>query len=841
MQYNTHLSLLAIVVWRLQVLVAVSWLGLALVGQLPDSIGGWVSCPPAVYRVDADGRRRHRRGQGGKEPQGPGGWGWCYLCRTWRLPLWRSVALGAAWVARGQADCPWLIALPWVVWLSRVLAVWLPWLSWQPEWRLWQRLGGFAECWLLRVYLGLAVSGRLWGLAEWGARGEPWEAWSSGGSGGWSWNWSCFLCTASMVRVSHDESGRGYRAEISGNFTLEVAEDGPFRLRLLILFLRLLVVPDEVRGSRRTRDGRTPFVRQQALAEALGIPQPDISRWERYWLAGDWRRLLSQQAEEVLTLELQQRIIETWARLPSWGIERIHGFLVKQGVAVTESQVRQAGHESGWQVARGELARQCVEQGAELRRRDRWLVGELLRQIGFLLDKVERGQGLTVEERLEAAALREAGAEAGLAAPPPLKTLPWLLRVEQVVFGQWETVTDGSVRCLYCGSTQVARKSRQPREKKYYDEAGQLQTVAVYRYYCHNPQCPKGSFTDLPPGLVPYSRQRTEVHLLALQAYAWSYSNYRRTGAALGVASLTAYRWVSGWGQALLPVAALFGMVRSSGVVGVDEKYVLVPKNDKPAGKMRRWMYVYFAVDVYTYDLLHIAIFPHNNEESAQAFLLALRAKGYHPRVVVTDLRQDYGPVVAQVFPRAEHHECIFHALQNVQEYVKEAYGDNYAETHPEAAVLKERIYAIFDAKTKRTAHRRYAEVLALQGEYVQAHPAAFVIFDFLERHWPKLVNAIESDLVPTTNNTVELVIRRFDQHYQNFCGFQSIESAQLFLGVFEKLYRFTPFSPDAQPRLRGRSPLQLAGYDITQLPMTTLCNGQSIIWPTELAHVPNS
>ena len=50
-------------------------------------------------------------------------------------------------------------------------------------------------------------------------------------------------------------------------------------------------------------------------------------------------------------------------------------------------------------------------------------------------------------------------------------------------------------------------------------------------------------------------------------------------------------------------------------------------------------MYVYFAVDMYTYDLLHIAIFPHNDLRSAQAFLFALRAKGYHPSVLVTDLR----------------------------------------------------------------------------------------------------------------------------------------------------------------------------------------------------------
>ena len=293
-----------------------------------------------------------------------------------------------------------------------------------------------------------------------------------------------------------------------------------------------------------------------------------------------------------------------------------------------------------------------------------------------------------------------------------------------------------------------------------------------------------------------------------------------------------------------LPVAALFGVVRSSGVVGVDEKYVLVPKNDKPAGKMRRWMYVYLAVDVWTYDLLHIAIYPANDQDSATAFLLALRAKGYHPQVVVTDLRQDYGPVIAQVFPQAIHHECIFHALQQAQRHVKDAYGADYAEQHPEAAQLKQQIYRIFDAETLALATERYTAVVALRQDYVQARPEAAVIFDFLERHWPRLANSIDASLIPSTNNTVERVIGRFDQHYQNFCGFESIADAQRYLAVFEKLYRFTPFSQDAQPTIRGKCPLQLAGYDISQLPMTTLCAGLSIAWPVqtqEAACVPST
>jgi transposase-like protein len=367
--------------------------------------------------------------------------------------------------------------------------------------------------------------------------------------------------------------------------------------------------------------------------------------------------------------------------------------------------------------------------------------------------------------------------------------------------------------------------------------------VEVVRYYCHNPACAQGSFTHLPPGLVPYSPHRLEVHLLAWQAYAWAGSTYRRVGQALQVSEMTVYRWVSAWGQELLPVAALFGVVRSSGVVGVDEKYVLVPKNDKPAGKMRRWSYVYLAVDVYTYDLLHIALYPHNTRESAQAFLLALRSKGYRPRVVVTDLRRDYRPVIAQVFPQAQHHECLFHAMQEVSRYLQQTWGRDYAERQPAAEQMRQAVVHLLQADTKRAIQKRYRALLDQHDEYVRKAPALQWIFDFLEQHWPYLVNSVESILIPATNNAVEMVIRRFDQHYQNFCGFESIETAQVYLGVFEKVYRFSPFSDDARPEIRGKSPLELTGYDLRHMPMTWLCRGYSLDWAVAIQadHVPNS
>jgi transposase-like protein len=300
----------------------------------------------------------------------------------------------------------------------------------------------------------------------------------------------------------------------------------------------------------------------------------------------------------------------------------------------------------------------------------------------------------------------------------------------------------------------------------------------------------------------------------------------------LGVSKMTVYRWVSGFGYDLLPVAALFGVVRSSGVVGIDEKYVLVPKNDKPESDMKRWMYVYFAVDCYTYDLLHLEIYPYNTKVQAQAFLLALRAKGYHPRVIVTDMRVDYGGLIAHVFPQAVHHECIFHALQQLHKHFKEVYGKNYADTHPEREMLRADIDHIFDARTKRTAQRRYERVMAQRQKFVAQTPTAEAIFGFLERHWPRLVNAIESRHIPTTNNATEEVIRIFTQHYKTFCGFENVESARSYLAVFEKVYRFTPFSDDAQQRIRGKCPLELAGYEVLKLPIAHLFRGLALQWP---------
>jgi transposase-like protein len=414
----------------------------------------------------------------------------------------------------------------------------------------------------------------------------------------------------SRVNVEPQPDG-SYQAEICGHFSLRVGGDDPFRARLLLLFLRQLEAVGPQRRGGRTQDGRAPFVRQVQIADWFGMPQPVVSRLEGYWLAADWPNLLSAKTVEVLTPELRERVVGVFPAFPWWHMEEVYHHLREQGVAVTYDQVCQVARESGWQQLRQALHKRYHWSAEDFRPRDEWLVRQLLSMVESLVARLEARGGVTPEEQVALSDIQTLTREAGMVSIPPLKALPWMLRVEQVLFGEpvlaggpgWQAVEDGQVRCIYCGSPHVVRKSKRPRLKQYYDAEGQLQTVAVYRYYCRNRECQHQTFTDLPAGLVPYSRYRTEVKLRAVQMYAWGYSTYRRTGQALGVKSMTVYRWVSAWGYDLLPVAALFGVVKSSGVVGVDEKYVLIPKNDKPDGKMRRWMYVYLAVDVYTHDL----------------------------------------------------------------------------------------------------------------------------------------------------------------------------------------------------------------------------------------------
>ena len=804
---------------------------------------GWVSYPPQILDIRGSGRAGRRKwGENERGLSLPAGREW--VQHTWVRALMRSELLAALSLARiglgessfNMLDWAWL--LPWVEWAIEGVSVVWPWLGRQPEMRVLR--------WAVaKLRWASLLIGSLQVLAHWLAQREGLQSGPRvlAGIGFLSkeiiWQPESEKEEESIPWIAVKRESDGWQVWFGNRFYLPVQEGDSFQLRQAILLLRRLEGAQPRRGSRATRSGRRPMIAQQALARVFEMTQPEISRWERYEQKQDWANLLSLHSTEVLTTELRQQIIDVCAQFPWWSRKRVYEHLRQCDVTVTHPQVSQAMKESGWNRLQETMSRFFVLGVDSIRPRDESLLAELLGMVQQLVAKLETGEGLTPQIDLQIAHLKTASQELGIAPASDPPMVPWARKVTWLLFAAETTAQDDVIRCTYCGGTDVRPKGRKPRLKRYLDENQQWQSVEVYRYRCRNPACSYASFTHFPLNLLPYSPYPLHMRITALQMYAWGRSCYRRSARALGVPAGRVYSWVSAFGRDLLPIAALFGVVRCSGVVGIDEKWVQVPhKEPRGSGrsklpKPRRWMYVYLAIDIYTYDLLHIAIYARNSAHSTRAFLLALKAKGYRPKVIVTDLRPEYGPAIEKVFDQARHHECIFHALQWTHRQLKQSYGADYAKTRPDVVQLKEQIHAIFQAKTRRTAEKRHQKVMLLREKYVAQTPAVDSVFGSLERHWPTLANGIESTIIPRTNNATELVIRRFDQHYQNFCGFESLASARLFLAVFEKVYRFTPFTPDAQPRIRNKCPLELAGYDVTSLPMAQICKGWALHWPT--------
>lgn len=180
-----------------------------------------------------------------------------------------------------------------------------------------------------------------------------------------------------------------------------------------MLFLRLLDAPGAQRGSRRTRDGRTPFVRQEQLSAWFGLPHPDISRAEGYWVGGRWPELLGECTPEILTPELIRRVTTVLATFPHRDVDWVHQHLHAQGVAVSRRQVRQAAEQSGWSHLRQELSRRYHWTAQEFHFQEEWLIQELLSQVQRLLECLEQGQKAAPEEVWALDDLRTLVREAG--------------------------------------------------------------------------------------------------------------------------------------------------------------------------------------------------------------------------------------------------------------------------------------------------------------------------------------------------------------------------------------------------------------------------------------------
>jgi hypothetical protein len=234
---------------------------LTATGVQLESIGGWIVCPLRTVILEG-GRQKERR----RRAVACGSTCWMrYWLRSWVIPAIRSEALMALVFLSEARGWEWVWVLPWAAWLWKGVGMAWPRLGQQP---VYERIG-----WMWEKASGVALVGL--GLA-WATRQLPVV-------GRWGFSTfaigSCIQGCASRPDVAVEQDERGvYHVRLRGEFELHVNGEVELYKRMLVIFLGLLEMPGEVRKSRRTRDGRTPFVRQEQMACAGRIIHPFYNR-----------------------------------------------------------------------------------------------------------------------------------------------------------------------------------------------------------------------------------------------------------------------------------------------------------------------------------------------------------------------------------------------------------------------------------------------------------------------------------------------------------------------------------------------------------------------------------
>lgn len=259
-----------------------------------------------------------------------------------------------------------------------------------------------------------------------------------------------------------------------------------------------------------------------------------------------------------------------------------------------------------------------------------------------------------------------------------------------------------------------------------------------------------------------------------------------------------------------------------SGVLGLDEKWLCIPKSyaESERKARKKWRYAHFAVDLHTGDLLHVDVFESSDLPNVRAFLVALRARGIRPKSVVTDMWAGYEGLIEEVFgAKVVHHFCLFHHLQAFRERMRNYCGKDWKNA-PLLQELVKSVDHIYDCQKLKTAKKRLQKTLALRPILEAKHPEVLPLLDLLEKRFPKVSNCIGRRAIPTTNNGTERVIKAFNQHYKTMAGLESITTARAQLRLFRFFYRLTPQYERVNKGERGLCPLELAGFKVRGTPL---------------------
>lgn len=226
---------------------------------------------------------------------------------------------------------------------------------------------------------------------------------------------------------------------------------------------------------------------------------------------------------------------------------------------------------------------------------------------------------------------------------------------------------------------------------------------------------------------------------------------------------------------------------RFSRILILDGKYVGIK------GFERKIPFIY-GIDYLTHDIPLGDLFVSEDERSFSAFFGRLKQLGYTPKIVVADDRAGLKQALNKVFPNARLQLCQNHYLENLRQLLKIRTDEQYQH--------------FFNSLRLQVFREVWDEPTVIEGlKYVTIHHVGDntllqnIISEIYNRR-EDLFNYFKVKDCPNNTNLVELYNSHLNGRLKTIKGFQSFESAKVWLNAYLIRRRTKPLT-DCEPKFK--------------------------------------
>jgi transposase-like protein len=249
---------------------------------------------------------------------------------------------------------------------------------------------------------------------------------------------------------------------------------------------------------------------------------------------------------------------------------------------------------------------------------------------------------------------------------------------------------------------------------------------------------------------------------------------FRKLGNENGLGGAQAYNLVT-CELAQLPSNAILTKTvcdsrRFSDILIIDGKYVAVK------GYTRKIPFIW-ALDYLTHDIPCGDVYLAEDELAFSQFFSTLKTLGYQPRIVVADDRQGLKQALNKVFPYAKLQLCHNHYLENIRRELK-------ARTVPTCQHFFNslRLHVFLEGTDEQTITQGLLHVFRNRTDGKRKLQNMVTT---IQARYDDLFNYLKVKNCPNNTNIIELYNSHLNGRLKTIKGFQSLQSAKLWLNAY--------------------------------------------------------